>query len=968
MTKSSPDPWMDAVRDRRMRIVLRFLAFIFVIAAVLYAVTPLVAATAGFFRLMPFLSNSAVKVSILAALCLYAAADLERRHGLVLIVIIAHLVSVAAMLLMIFVPGLTDVSRTVTVPLTGTTPLRTLLLQLCALDGVITALLIAAYLPVRRRYLSAVEPDDEPTMHWPAPAEQILRRVLQGLTVAFLIAAVGYQVGPRFYPAFFLEIPFVTNSVVKISTLAMTAWFASRDMERQLSLVGPLILVHFVSVVVQSVYLLAGGPGLDIPYELFGQTQTMGEILFGAVILDGILALILTGLYGAAWRGRIQTRFLTPLEYRTLEAIAEIMAGSDKPAVPAGDIARNVDERLVELRTDRRILFRVVLLLAYYLPVLALRAPLAEMSRPVRSRFLKYFFTRQPNQKPWQLYSMMVQMGTRVGHQLTALGYYNDPRAHEEIGYRRFTDRPTTPTLDRPEHKLKVLRPWDVSGDVVEDGYDVCIIGTGAGGATAAYALAAGGMKVLMIERGQYIESRHFTEDELHQITTLYDRGMLQVAEDFKFSVLQGNCVGGSTTVNNAICFDPPEKKLQEWQRLEKRLSIGEIHDATRWLRHFMQVRSLAHVPHHHGADVLRPLVAQLAHFGVAEPLPFEANIVARLSEQDPGPNCHGCGNCNIGCGWNRKLSMLDHTLPAAQTPVIAGTLHILAECEAMRLRSVSRGRGDRSVTEVETVLSDGRRVAVRAGKFIVSAGAINSSHLLLQSGIGGLGSPLPVGRGLSFNMITPVFAEFDAVMDSFNGIQMGHYLTEKDDRFIIETWFSPPIGLATAIGGWFDDHHTNMTRARHMVAYGMVVGTQSNGRAVRGLTGPSFRYQPSDLDLANMRAGLHTLGSLLFDAGARRVILNTWDHGSIWSKAALRQIDRYVTGPRHTLTVASSHPQGGNAIGGVVDHNLMVRGYDNLHVADASVFPSSVQVNPQMSVMSVARYAAQRILNDRRS
>ncbi|NNG14890.1 MAG: hypothetical protein HKM89_00325, partial [Gemmatimonadales bacterium] len=116
------------------------------------------------------------------------------------------------------------------------------------------------------------------------------------------------------------------------------------------------------------------------------------------------------------------------------------------------------------------------------------------------------------------------------------------------------------------------------------------------------------------------------------------------------------------------------------------------------------------------------------------------------------------------------------------------------------------------------------------------------------------------------------------------------------------------------------------------------------------------------------MKAGLDTLGELLFEAGARRMILNTWDHGSIWSKAALRQIARYTDGRTPTLTVASSHPQGGNAIGSVVDHNLMVRGFDNLYVADASVFPGSVQVNPQLSVMAVARYAAQRILNDRRS
>jgi hypothetical protein len=282
-------------------------------------------------------------------------------------------------------------------------------------------------------------------------------------------------------------------------------------------------------------------------------------------------------------------------------------------------------------------------------------------------------------------------------------------------------------------------------------------------------------------------------------------------------------------------------------------------------------------------------------------------------------------------------------------------------------MRSVSGGQGQKRVSELVGQLSDGRRVTIRAKAFIVSAGTINSSYLLLNSGIGGLGSSIPVGRGLAFNMITPVFAEFEDEMDSFRGIQMGHYLTDQQDRFIIETWFSPPIGLATAIGGWFEDHYANMKRARHMVAYGMVVGTENNGTVFRNLTGPGFRYQPTAADFGKLGAGLNALGELLFDAGAKRMILNTWDHGSIWSRDALHQIDRYLTGNR-TITVASSHPQGGNAIGGVVDHDLRVRGYDNLYVADASVFPGAVQVNPQLSVMAMARYAALRILNDPRS
>jgi choline dehydrogenase-like flavoprotein len=111
---------------------------------------------------------------------------------------------------------------------------------------------------------------------------------------------------------------------------------------------------------------------------------------------------------------------------------------------------------------------------------------------------------------------------------------------------------------------------------------------------------------------------------------------------------------------------------------------------------------------------------------------------------------------------------------------------------------------------------------------------------------------------------------------------------------------------------------------------------------------------------------GLEALATVLFEAGARRVLLNTWDHGTLASPADIARI-RTLTRDPEFITLASSHPQGGNAINrdshhGVVDESFRVHGYDNLYVCDASVFPGSVQVNPQMTVMSLARYAATRM------
>ena len=79
-------------------------------------------------------------------------------------------------------------------------------------------------------------------------------------------------------------------------------------------------------------------------------------------------------------------------------------------------------------------------------------------------------------------------------------------------------------------------------------------------------------------------------------------------------------------------------------------------------------------------------------------------------------------------------------------------------------------------------------------------------------------------------------------------------------------------------------------------------------------------------------------------------------------SPAALDALDDYVR-DGSDLLLTSAHPQGGNALGTVVDERFAVRGSPNVHVCDASVFPSAVTVNPQLTVMALAQHAAQRIL-----
>ncbi len=956
---SVPSPTRAEGRaERRLRTVLRVLALVFVGAMLLYEVGPLLGLTRDTFRQLPFVSNSVVKVGLLALCCLYAAGDLRARFGLVWILLAAHAVSVVAMLAFL---ALADTSGSVASGIGPATPMRTVLWTAIALDGVILVVLGLLALSAWRE----VAPFREPPLtrpEWLTPMEQWLRRVLYLLAGVFVAGALGYELAPilGMAPDLFRELPFVSNSVVKVGTLAMVCFYAARRISTRLSLVGPVIAAHAISAIAQLGFIAFADPNqLSETFALLGRTLTMREILWGSIALDGAIGVFLAGLYFPSWNARLGNQFFQPVEYRTLSALAEIMlAGPDERLTPE-QVAANVDHALARMRSSKRLVFRLGMLAIHYWPLFSLYPPLPDLAPHLRLDYVTRRFHRSVGRtRKWNPLSGVYQQFARLAHQLSALGYYGDRRVHESIGYKVFSERPyfPRPAPPRPAHLLEVTQPWDVSGEIIET--DVCIVGSGAGGGILAYELARQGRDVLILERGRYVEPRHFLEDDLRQMELLYDGGLINLSDDGRFSVLQGNCVGGSTTINNGICFDPPDEVVARWNGagMEAGIDPGDLRASVQAVRTALQVGSLAGVRHHRAAEKLAraPLVSGGE---LAAPVPFDANILT-------GPNrCYGMGYCNIGCAYGNKQSMLDTMLPWGQRDFGKDRLRIMAECDVRGLSSLT-GKPRMRALDLRARLSDGRDVRVRARTFVLAAGALGSSELLFRSGIG---HGRPVGRHLSFNMLTPVFAEFAETQDSFDGIQMGHHVRHGRDEFIIETWFSPPVGLATAMPGWFGDHYANMRRAGHMVAYGVVVGTDRNGSLRRSVTGDyQLRYTPTDRDMEHLSHGVRQLARVLFDAGARRVMLNTWDDGAFAPGADLDAIARAARDPRF-ITVASAHPQGGNAMSrradlGVVDERFRVHGYENLYVCDASVIPSSLQVNPQLAIMGLAHYAASRI------
>jgi choline dehydrogenase-like flavoprotein len=251
--------------------------------------------------------------------------------------------------------------------------------------------------------------------------------------------------------------------------------------------------------------------------------------------------------------------------------------------------------------------------------------------------------------------------------------------------------------------------------------------------------------------------------------------------------------------------------------------------------------------------------------------------------------------------------------------------------------------------------------VTLHADEIVVAAGAVASSTLLQRSALGGDA----VGRELYFNINSPLTAELPDRVESFAGLQMSHAYVPAGDGtppYVLETWFNPPGTQALAMPGWFEQHYANMRRYAYMACAGALVGTTAPARVKAGKRGAAqIEYTPSSQDLGNVVAGLELLGRIFLAAGATRIIPATFAYQEYSSEGALDGLSSFVR-DNADLLLTTAHPQGGNAVGTVVDEDFRVRGTENVFVCDASVFPSSVTVNPQLTVMAMAQYAARRI------
>ncbi len=631
--------------------------------------------------------------------------------------------------------------------------------------------------------------------------------------------------------------------------------------------------------------------------------------------------------------------FLKPRERRTVEAFAEVfIEGAGEVLTPA-QVAQNVEAHVSAMRSKRiRSLHVLLWAVEYLLPLSVARLRFSRMSPRARKRLIERRITGR----------RAVLRNLSKIKVLFLAGYYDDPLAHADIGVRR--------TRDVESLKLPPLAVRPPAGDEHTIVADVCVIGSGAGGAVIAAHAARAGRSVVLLEEGPQVRGTQMTGRENEMSALLYKESGLQSTVDLGMSVLQGRVLGGTTLINNCICLRLDDPDIVRGDTLARWHELGATVDPAGLARSYDAVERAIGVERiepeldHGNGRVLLDGWRELTRRGLGDPA-APANWFRKNYN-----GCGGAGVCNWGCPHDQKRSALETYVTAA----VAHGARVMTECHAARIL-VDDGRA----TGVR-VRHGERELRVKAGSVVVACGAIGSSVLLLKSGI-----RRNVGTRLSFNAATVMLARFGERLDSYDGDQMTAYV--DGGTYLLESSFQPPVAHAISVPGWFDQHFGRMREYPHYASCGVVIGTDHNGRVkqipiLRDLVGP-IKYRMTAADLDALKRGMTTATQVYLAAGADLVLPSTFADAPLpareFSADDPRRIrahlDEAIRSPGD-LTLNSSHPQGGNPMGdrrvGAVDAGFRVHGHRNLYVCDASVFPTTIRINPMLTIMAMADYA----------
>lgn len=490
--------------------------------------------------------------------------------------------------------------------------------------------------------------------------------------------------------------------------------------------------------------------------------------------------------------------------------------------------------------------------------------------------------------------------------------------------------------------------------------YDVVIIGSGAGGGTVAQALvplAQAGKRILVIERGPRFRDQEFTGHELEMASVLYADGGGFLSADGTMTLAFARCYGGSTVVYTGTSLTAPERVLRRW-------AVPDLDhdDLVARSRRYLSENNVHLLPAEELNDNNRLFAqgARKAGYAVEQ---FPVNV----------KGCLGSSLCNLGCPNQAKQGTNRVQLPAAER----GGVEVVTRAEVLRIEP------DRSLT---VRVSEAATPAVglpsewapgehrvEARIVVCAAGTLGTNPLLLRSSL-----PLPrsLGHGFTCHPALILVAVHPQPITNDVGHPKSYFVDRgAEEGFVLETCMYFPFTTAKALAG-FGRHHSEVMRAYQRqqqilvlsadrAAAGNRIGVAKDGRPV-----VYYRFTPEVV--AALVRGNRAAARIFFAAGATHVHAPFADPPLIAARDAGR-VDELIHA-RHwkpgKQSITSAHLMGGCGMGrsaadSVTDAWGRVHGLPWLRVADASLFPDALEINPYVTIMALADRVAEGVRRD---
>jgi choline dehydrogenase-like flavoprotein len=487
---------------------------------------------------------------------------------------------------------------------------------------------------------------------------------------------------------------------------------------------------------------------------------------------------------------------------------------------------------------------------------------------------------------------------------------------------------------------------------------DVCIIGSGCGGATAARVLSEAGKHVIVLEEGGDFPAERFTQRDGEMYDQLYMERGGRASSDLSVSVLQGRVLGGGGIINACDVVPIPEGVLEHWSRRHG-LSDFRPQAVEPYARLALEDLSAAPIPEAQVNRANRLLRAGTEALGLRGELMLHNRV-----------GCAGMGTCLIGCPVDAKRNPRTVAIPAA----LAAGARFYVRARARRIEGASR-----EIKQIVVRTLDERgyhergELRVRAPIVIVAANAVASAELLLRSAIGNA----HVGRHLMLQPQLPVTAVFDERVEAFRGIPQAYAVTEFEQHddpkhglwgFRIEAIMGTPgmVGSLLPFSGF--EGKSAMSLYDRIAASLLLVPDAPSG-AVRIESDGRLRidYVQREEHRARLRQAVREAARIYLAAGARRVIVPTVPALVIESERDLARVAALELAPA-SAPLLSAHQQGSlrfsaSSRDGALDPSGRVHGTRGIYVFDSSGFPSSASSHTMAPIITISRYLSARLL-----